>query len=142
MEKHVSRQHTCIGVGLTMKEEEVADPSTHKFECTKHVTCKKFFKTAPSLKAHLTKYKDRDHQPEEVGNFLNQKNEIAPADPSKTSADKSPGITAKKKKSRLPRKGGKSITAASLSSTPGIDVGESFSSAHIANQPMSLPQHQ
>ena len=144
MEKHVSRQHTWTGVGMTMKEEEVVDPSTHKFECTKHVTCKKFFKTAPSLKAHLTKYKDRDHPPE-VGNSLSETTERAAA--SKSPAHKSPAIATKKRKPGLSKKGGKSINA-SLTSTPGIDVDESLASVHIATQPsvttasMGLPQHQ
>ena len=128
---------------MTMKEEEVVDPSTHKFECTKHVTCKKFFKTAPSLKAHLTKYKDRDHPPE-VGNSLSETTERAAA--SKSPAHKSPAIATKKRKPGLSKKGGKSINA-SLTSTPGIEV-ESLASVHIATQPsvatasMGLPQHQ
>ena len=45
------------------------DPKLYKYECTKHDTCKKYFKKAYSLRKHLKRMGDKDY-PTNISRFF------------------------------------------------------------------------
>ena len=133
MEKHVARHMDDEPSKCSNVTQSVDPPSAYKYECTRHRTCKKFFKTVPSLKAHLTKYKDRD--------FPQDKKAVVDADNVEGVEGEPPrpkGAKATKKKTPSEPKTRKGKTAAVVRS----EVQPPPPTAHISIQPpVSAPLH-
>ena len=92
------------------------DPKLYKYECTKHDTCKKYFKKAYSLRKHLKRMGDKDY-PTNISRFfrpeipLDQETikdyELPPTPPPRTSkGDLGPveGVEPKKKRKKIGKK--------------------------------------
>merc|ERR1711963_704526 len=86
MEKHVARHMDDEASKCSNVTQSVDPPSAFKYECTRHMTCKKFFRTVPSLKAHLTKYKDRDFPQDEKAVDANHVERVEGEPPPKAAA--------------------------------------------------------
>ena len=109
-DKHVVRHNkdNCL-MDRWMHE----DPKLYKYECTKHTTCKRYFKKAYSLRKHLKRMGDKDY-PTNISRFFRPEippdqetikdYELPPTPPPRLSKGESNLSEPKRRKKKIVRK--------------------------------------
>ena len=111
------------------------DPKLYKYECTKHDTCKKYFKKAYSLRKHLKRMGDKEY-PTNISRFFRPEippdqatikdYELPPTPPPRTQKEVAliDGVEAKRRKKKIVKKRDKkgTINSAITTSFSGVNV--------------------